>query len=167
MQGILDSIWCCDMNNNNNLTILQCLSNTKPLMNYLVQDDYSREINTSSSSMKGSLVKGTVNCTEHNRDWLTFSTSLCHCYQGAMEGQWTCGRSIESKGRHPKVCSKVLWLQPGGLPGVPQVPVGGAPRGCQQSYHETCPHHHRDWHLIKVTTICNWWSVLKLSFCHP
>jgi len=38
-------------------SVIQCLSNTKPLMNYLVQDDYSREINTSSSSMKGSLVK--------------------------------------------------------------------------------------------------------------
>lgn len=54
------------MNNNNNLTILQCLSNTKPLMNYLVQDDYSREINTSSSSMKGSLVKGDPKNTENN-----------------------------------------------------------------------------------------------------
>lgn len=38
-------------------SVIQCLSNTKPLMNYLVHDDYSREINTSSSSMKGSLVK--------------------------------------------------------------------------------------------------------------
>merc|ERR1712032_1578546 len=38
-------------------SVIQCLSNTKPLMNYLAQDDYSREINTSSSSMKGSLVK--------------------------------------------------------------------------------------------------------------
>ena len=54
------------MNNNNNLTILQCLSNTKPLMNYLVQDDYSREINTSSSSMKGSLVKGDSKNIEKN-----------------------------------------------------------------------------------------------------
>ena len=48
----------------NNITILQCLSNTKPLMNYLVHDDYSREINTSSSSMKGSLVKGDTKNTD-------------------------------------------------------------------------------------------------------
>lgn len=36
----------------------QCLSNTKLLTNYLLSDEHVREINTTSSSMKGSLVKG-------------------------------------------------------------------------------------------------------------
>ena len=135
---------------NDNLTILQCLSNTKPLMNYLVQDDYSREINTSSSSMKGSLVKGDTKNTQKNTNKNIIS-SLCNCHQGVMEGQWTGGWSLKSKGRHPKVRPEVLWLQPGGLAGVPEVPAGGAPRGCQQSYHETCPHQHGDWHFIKVS----------------
>ena len=36
----------------------QCLSNTKLLTNYLLSDQHVSEINTSTSSMKGSLVKG-------------------------------------------------------------------------------------------------------------
>ena len=35
----------------------QCLSNTKQLTNYLLNDEHLREINTSNSSMKGSLIK--------------------------------------------------------------------------------------------------------------
>jgi len=38
-------------------SVLQCLSNTKQLTNYLLADDHLREINTSNSSMKGSLIK--------------------------------------------------------------------------------------------------------------
>ena len=37
---------------------VQCLSNTKLLTNYLLADEHVREINTTNSSMKGSLVKG-------------------------------------------------------------------------------------------------------------
>lgn len=36
---------------------MQCLSNTKQLTNYLLNDEHLREINTSNSSMKGSLIK--------------------------------------------------------------------------------------------------------------
>merc|ERR1719153_1383272 len=38
-------------------SVIQCLSNTKLLTNYLLNDDYVRDINTSNSSMKGSLIK--------------------------------------------------------------------------------------------------------------
>jgi len=38
-------------------SVLQCLSNTKHLTNYLLNDEHLREINTSNSSMKGSLIK--------------------------------------------------------------------------------------------------------------
>jgi len=38
-------------------SVIQCLSNTKQLTNYLLKDDHVREINTSNSSMKGSLIK--------------------------------------------------------------------------------------------------------------
>jgi len=38
-------------------SVLQCLSNTKQLTNYLLNDEHMREINTSNSSMKGSLIK--------------------------------------------------------------------------------------------------------------
>eukprot|EP00092_Neocalanus_flemingeri_P076529 GFUD01094943.1.p1 GENE.GFUD01094943.1~~GFUD01094943.1.p1 ORF type:complete len:654 (+),score=77.64 GFUD01094943.1:881-2842(+) len=38
-------------------SVIQCLSNTKLLTNYLLNDEYVRDINTSNSSMKGSLIK--------------------------------------------------------------------------------------------------------------
>jgi len=38
-------------------SVIQCLSNTRLLTNYLVNDEHVREINTGSSSMKGSLIK--------------------------------------------------------------------------------------------------------------
>jgi len=38
-------------------SVIQCLSNTKLLTNYLLSDEHVREINSTSSSMKGSLVK--------------------------------------------------------------------------------------------------------------
>lgn len=39
-------------------SVIQCLSNTKLLMEYLKKDSYVDEINTSTSSMKGALIKG-------------------------------------------------------------------------------------------------------------
>eukprot|EP00090_Calanus_glacialis_P006545 TRINITY_DN15097_c1_g1_i1.p1 TRINITY_DN15097_c1_g1~~TRINITY_DN15097_c1_g1_i1.p1 ORF type:complete len:660 (-),score=107.70 TRINITY_DN15097_c1_g1_i1:1496-3475(-) len=38
-------------------SVIQCLSNTKLLTNYLLNDEHVRDINTSNSSMKGSLIK--------------------------------------------------------------------------------------------------------------
>ncbi|KAK6173980.1 hypothetical protein SNE40_017343 [Patella caerulea] len=41
--------------------VLQCLSNTKPLLEYCVNDNYHLDINTTTSSMKGALMKAYVN----------------------------------------------------------------------------------------------------------
>ncbi|XP_072948645.1 uncharacterized protein [Epargyreus clarus] len=38
-------------------SVLQCLSNTRPLLEYLAADKYTREINTTLSCMKGALIK--------------------------------------------------------------------------------------------------------------
>ncbi|XP_025100726.1 ubiquitin carboxyl-terminal hydrolase 2-like [Pomacea canaliculata] len=38
-------------------SVLQCLSNTRPLLEWCLNDEYQVEINTTTSSMKGSLVK--------------------------------------------------------------------------------------------------------------
>lgn len=38
-------------------SVLQCLSNTRPLLEYILGDNYSTEINTTNSSMKGALIK--------------------------------------------------------------------------------------------------------------
>ena len=42
-------------------SVVQCLSNTKPLLEYLTKKTYATEINTSTSGMKGALIKGTFN----------------------------------------------------------------------------------------------------------
>lgn len=39
-------------------SVIQCLSNTKLLLEYVKNDTYSNDINTSISSMKGALIKG-------------------------------------------------------------------------------------------------------------
>lgn len=39
-------------------SVIQCLSNTKLLMEYLKKDAFVEDINTSTSSMKGALIKG-------------------------------------------------------------------------------------------------------------
>lgn len=39
-------------------SVLQCLSNTKPLLEYFLRDDFTFDKNTSTSSMKGQLVTG-------------------------------------------------------------------------------------------------------------
>jgi len=56
-----ESSGCCGLRNIGNTcfmnSVLQCLSNTKQLTNYLLKEEYLREINTSNSSMKGSLIK--------------------------------------------------------------------------------------------------------------
>lgn len=41
-------------------SVIQCLSNTKFLMEYLKKDIYVDDINTSISSMKGALIKGKI-----------------------------------------------------------------------------------------------------------
>ncbi|KAG8226364.1 hypothetical protein J437_LFUL007721 [Ladona fulva] len=38
-------------------SVLQCLSNTRPLLEYILGDNYSSDINTTNSSMKGALIK--------------------------------------------------------------------------------------------------------------
>lgn len=39
-------------------SVLQCLSNTKPLLEYLLHEEYMTDINFTISAMKGSLIKG-------------------------------------------------------------------------------------------------------------
>lgn len=39
-------------------SVIQCLSNTKLLLEYLRKDGYVEEINTTISGMKGALIKG-------------------------------------------------------------------------------------------------------------
>ncbi|XP_071095598.1 ubiquitin carboxyl-terminal hydrolase 2-like isoform X2 [Haliotis cracherodii] len=42
-------------------TVIQCLSNTRPLLEYCLKDDYLMDINTTTSSMKGAIMKAYVN----------------------------------------------------------------------------------------------------------
>ena len=39
-------------------SVLQCLSNTRPVLEYVSSNDYASHINTSTSSMNGALIKG-------------------------------------------------------------------------------------------------------------
>jgi ubiquitin C-terminal hydrolase len=39
-------------------SVLQCLSNTRLLLEWCLNENYLRDINTTTSSMKGALVKG-------------------------------------------------------------------------------------------------------------
>ena len=41
-------------------SVLQCLSNTRPLLEYVAEDKYAPDINTSLSCMRGALIKGTA-----------------------------------------------------------------------------------------------------------
>lgn len=41
-------------------TVLQCLSNTKPLLEYMIRDNYQSDINQSTSGMKGCLIRGNL-----------------------------------------------------------------------------------------------------------
>lgn len=41
-------------------SVLQCLSNTRPLLEYVSEDKYASEINTTLSCMKGALIKGLI-----------------------------------------------------------------------------------------------------------
>lgn len=45
-------VFQCFMN-----SVIQCLSNTRPLLEYLLNEQYLADINTSTSSMKGALIK--------------------------------------------------------------------------------------------------------------
>jgi ubiquitin carboxyl-terminal hydrolase 2/21 len=38
-------------------SVIQCLSNTRPLLEYLLNEQYTADINTTTSSMKGALIK--------------------------------------------------------------------------------------------------------------
>lgn len=38
-------------------SVIQCLSNTRPLLEYLLNEQYLSDINTTTSSMKGALIK--------------------------------------------------------------------------------------------------------------
>lgn len=38
-------------------SVIQCLSNTRPLLEYLVNEQYLADINTTTSGMKGALIK--------------------------------------------------------------------------------------------------------------
>lgn len=38
-------------------SVIQCLSNTKPLLEYLLNEQYLNDINQTTSSMKGALIK--------------------------------------------------------------------------------------------------------------
>lgn len=38
-------------------SVIQCLSNTRPLLEYLLNEQYLTDINTTTSSMKGALIK--------------------------------------------------------------------------------------------------------------
>ncbi|XP_067674267.1 ubiquitin carboxyl-terminal hydrolase 2-like [Haliotis asinina] len=42
-------------------SVIQCLSNTRPLLEYCLKDDYLMDINTTTSSMKGAIMKAYVN----------------------------------------------------------------------------------------------------------
>ena len=39
-------------------SVLQCLSNTRPVLDYVISEEYTRNINTTTSSMNGALIKG-------------------------------------------------------------------------------------------------------------
>lgn len=40
-------------------SVLQCLSNTRAVLEYVISNEYAGHINTSTSSMNGALIKGT------------------------------------------------------------------------------------------------------------
>ena len=39
-------------------SVLQCLSNTRAVLDYVISEEYTRNINTTTSSMNGALIKG-------------------------------------------------------------------------------------------------------------
>ncbi|GAB6028374.1 hypothetical protein CHUAL_002542 [Chamberlinius hualienensis] len=49
-------------------SVLQCLSNTRPLMEYSVQEKYISDINVSTSSMKGALIKSFASLLQSMRN---------------------------------------------------------------------------------------------------
>lgn len=49
-------------------SVLQCLSNTRPLMEYSVQEKYNSDINVSTSSMKGALIKSFASLLQSMRN---------------------------------------------------------------------------------------------------
>lgn len=62
-------------------SVIQCLSNTKPLLEYLVDDEYLTDINMTVSSMKGALIKAFANVVQelwapHAEDKIINTTSF-------------------------------------------------------------------------------------------
>ncbi|XP_041971204.1 ubiquitin carboxyl-terminal hydrolase 17-like [Aricia agestis] len=62
-------------------SVLQCLSNTRPLLEYLVNDAYAADINTTLSCMKGALIKAFASVTKElwrsgERDTVVNTTAL-------------------------------------------------------------------------------------------
>ena len=101
--------------------------------------------------MKGSLVKGGY-CGQMTSSCLTILIlSIRHGDQGPVEGERARGGPEQPEGRHPEVRAAVLRLQPGGQPGVPPLPAGGAARGRQQGRHQARTHQHRDRQQLKVS----------------
>lgn len=50
-------------------SVLQCLSNTRSVLEYVISNEYTNHINTSTSSMNGALIKGIAfDCVTHVRD---------------------------------------------------------------------------------------------------
>ena len=70
-----------------------------------------------------------------------------------MEGERARGGPEQPEGRHPEVRAAVLRLQPGGQPGVPALPAGGAARGRQQGRHQARTHQHRDRQQLEVSAV--------------
>ena len=103
--------------------------------------------------MKGSLVKGGY-CGQMTSSCLTILiVSIRHGDQGPVEGERARGGPEQPEGRHPEVRAAVLRLQPGGQPGVPPLPAGGAARGRQQGRHQARTHQYRNRQQLEVSLI--------------
>ena len=54
-------------------SVIQCLSNTKPLLEYCLKDDYVLDKNKTTSKLKGALIVGkymyTFELSEMVKDW--------------------------------------------------------------------------------------------------
>ena len=61
-------------------SVLQCLSNTRPLLEWCLSEDYMLDINTTSSSMKGCLIKGEFSNNDDNN---TTKGDLCSAFNSA------------------------------------------------------------------------------------
>ncbi|XP_046383033.1 ubiquitin carboxyl-terminal hydrolase 2-like [Ischnura elegans] len=58
-------------------SVLQCLSNTRPLLEYILGDNYSSDLNTTNSSMKGALIKAFSTVIQELWGYPEGSSTLC------------------------------------------------------------------------------------------